>query len=1142
MVTDLTGSTSLLEKMGTEAWVTLMNLILRILEGEINRFGGKVHQFRGDGLVAVFGMTSAHEDDPERAVLAGLAMQRSFTTFAAEMRKSQEIDLRLRVGISTGEVIITSVGNRYTHEEDSTMGKAVATASRLESAAEPGTVLVSEDTSRLASAQFKWQNLGTLPALGNSPSLNIYRPMAPVKSNLTNKQVFGCILPIVGRDTEYQTIMDCVKCLFDYRGKIVTLSGERGMGKSFLISEVYHHFARETSLIAETHNWQTPDEKTITWYQVRCHSYDQLVPYSMWVDLLLSWLEMGQDDTPEVLRTRLRNKSESLWSEETDAYYPYLAAFLSLPLEESCYERVKYLDANGLQQQFFAAIRSWIQAMVRQSPLVLVFSDMNWSDSSGIELIKHCLPLTENESLLWIFTFQPERDSPMIELQHYLQTNYPHRLVSLTLTPITAEQSGDYIDHLIGQHTLPDEIRSLIIKKAAGNPYFIEELIHSLILRGVLDQDINNGRWYTTRKVSTLDLPDSLHTLLTAQIDQLSPEERFTLQMASIIGTDFWFNALQALIPETNVLKKNLASLQRDLFITERDQIPELGKHYTFKSSLLRDSAYESLLADQRRSAHRKAAEYLENTLNIDFFLQHFGLLAYQYAQAKNTRKELFYTLQFAEQVKKVYANEEALELYNRSISLLDELTLEANDPQQKQIIQATRFEILKNRIDVFELMGRMDDRQTDSVALLNLAQELSGDPVWLIDAILLQPGVATWQNKDECLAGVPLAEKAFQLAQQVQDLNRQLNSLAAITEQRIFLSDPHWHESGEKALELARQIKDQAYETRLLILLGSTYSWSDQPDRGMDYLKAALPLCESLDDRISLVDLLNQIGLIAERQGDYYRLLNEFHEKRLKTSQNIGYRHGVVSALTACGQVQAIYLGDYEGGVTWLEAAKQKSIRLQEVIPAELRTVQIMLALGKFDSARDILEKLQGTDETGSFHNIRASLRLLRAMYHNSCGCDSASYLAALESVSQVNVLMAEIPMISRQYAIAARCQAAISYLKLARCLVDAEPRREYLKLALESSQSAVNLYESFGFMQIIECTSEEVLFVHSQVLAENAYLEESNNFLSRAYVEMERKLNLIPPGNYFHRSYLENIPIHREIRVSFGSLENSR
>jgi class 3 adenylate cyclase len=493
---DVQGSTDLVGRIGTEAWVEIMNRVLHILASEVYRFGGQVDQFRGDGLVAFFGASSAHEDDPECAVLAAMAMQRAIKPYVAELVERKDIDLQLRVGVNTGEVIATRVGDSRRYSEDTAMGEGIALAARMEAAAEPRTVLVSENTYRLVESQFEWQPLGEITVKGVSHPVVVFRPLAhwAEAKHPHRLQGYGLSVPFFGREAEYQSLIDRVKDLYDGRGGIVMVTGEKGLGKSFLVTEVRQYFARHDALLAKAHDKDVPPPISLTWLVGRCRSFDQSRPYSMWLDLLQYWLGMREGEPKEETRDRLRRQAESLWGDRLSEDASYLAAFLSLPLKETLSEQLERLDAEGLRQQFFLTIRSWVEAMARRGPLVLAFGGVQWADVTSLDLLKYCLPLCDHEAVLWLVGFRPDRTSPVWEFHHHVETEYPHRATVLTLPPLTGAQSGEFIDRLIGHETLPPETRTLLLGKAEGNPYYIEELVRSLIEQGALVQDISDGK------------------------------------------------------------------------------------------------------------------------------------------------------------------------------------------------------------------------------------------------------------------------------------------------------------------------------------------------------------------------------------------------------------------------------------------------------------------------------------------------------------------------------------------------------------------------------------------------------------------------------------------------------------------------
>lgn len=1136
VLTDLTDSTNLLEKVGTEGWVELMNRVLHILESEINRFGGEVSQFRGDGLVAFFGATSAHEDDPERAVLAALSMQRALDLYVREQVQQDASDLRMRVGVNTGEVIVTNASERQSWEETA-MGMAVAVAARMETAAEPGTVLVSEHTYRLVDSLFEWEPLGEISVRGVRQPIKVYRPLAHIADPKVFSQgsIFPDSIPNIGREDEFRALKASVEGLFEGRGGIAVVTGDKGSGKAFLLSEVHHYFSHRESLLAEAHPEAPPAITPLIWVRGRCRSYTHAWPYSIWLDVFHDWLGIRPEESKEEKRACLRRHAEALFGNDVDEHYPYLATFLGLPLEEAYIEKVRHLNGEGLRQRFFWAIRSWLESASRRGPVVLAFSDLQWADESSLNLLKYCLPISDNETLFWLLTYRTEREAPIWDFYHFLEAEYPHRLTNVALPPLTDSQSQELINHLIGPRTLPQETSQLIIHSAGGNPYYILELIRTLIANGVLTREQDSDPWRVTRTVTTLDLPDSLQRLLLARIDRLSAQEGMVLQIASVIGPVFWLNMVQALLGESNTLRSDLAALQRTQFIQEGGRVPELGMQYFFKSPLIRETVYDSLLNTHRVTYHLKAAEYLENLVSPDVLREYDEMLAYHYRGAGNHRKELFYTFLAAENQHKIYANAEALQNYTRALQLLDLLENEIKSNGLNRSIQTQRFEALNGRRRVNFQLGHFDAARADTQALLPLARQMADDPTWLIDALLAQTQIAR-DNRQELIPGLQMAEEALALAQQVGDGKREMQSLNAIADIRFTLNDPGWQELAERALSLARQFGDLRTEVHLLLAISGKYGTDDLP-RGREYLHEALARSEILNDKATRLPLLQAIGQQFERDGDYYRQLTEYEQERVRLSRETGNRIVEGNALMFCGQIQALYLGDYQTGLELELQTLNFWENITDRLFPLLRIAQIQTAQGRHSDALATLELARPLQEKVVMDVGRAGLGLVRAILYNELG-DEERLRSVLDITSQIQQMVAN-SLVSQQYHMVAACEASAAHLSLARSLAKNDAgsaeRETHLQKAWSSSQTALHIFEQFGFVQVVECTSEEILYRHYQALAANDRGDEASEFLKRAYDEMMRKHNLIPVESPYRKTYLENIQLHQDIRAAY-------
>lgn len=923
MLADVKDSTGLLEQVGTESWVEIMNRIFQILETEIYHYGGKVDQFRGDGLVAFFGATSAHEDDPERAVLTALAMQASINRYAVELAKNENIQLQLRVGVSTGDLIVAQIGDRRQYSEDTAMGEAVAQAARMESAAEPGTVLVSEHTYRLVKTKFDWEPLGEIGVKGMSQPVAVYRPLAPSEEidRRRNQHQYGLSTPLIGRDDEFESLKSCIEDVREGKGGIAMVNGEAGIGKPRLVAEVRQQDLRDEALLAgngnSDHTLETAPQAALTWMEGYCRSYGQSVPYSIWLVLLRKWFGIHEGEKDANALDRLRIKSEALWGDQLDEYYPYLASLLSLPLEKEYTQRVEGLGAEGLQQQFFLTVRCWVEEIARKGPLVIFIEDMHWADATSLQLLEYCLPVCDHESLLWLTAFRMERNSPTWEFHHRIETDFPHRLTNLQLLSLPEQESKEMVDHLVDPDAVPTETVALILEKADGNPYYIEQLIYSLIGQGVLAQDSQSKKWHVTREVTSLDLPDTLQSLLLAQIDNLSQDERHVLQMAAVIGSVFWSKALGSMVNDSAALKDHLNGLQRAQIIVEGELVPELGRRYTFKSTMIRAAAYESILNAQRSTYHRQVADFLEELISEEALAQYHSMLAYHYHHAGESRKELFHILLAAEQTQGIYANTEALEHFTRALELINEIEQvdsseleEGNAEILGEVLKEWRLEALSGLGEVCFGIGNIPEAEKYFQQAIALGKEIGQDPRGLVRLYYWLGEVFFWQNRSD--ERIHIGEEGLAL---LGDNTKSVE--AALMNQTIaagYVFKGRTDKFREYCYQTAGFIKELPYSEELrpaYVHIIVAYLGEKKIKEALDWLQVLKQKGEQYHDLRALGEVYHYTAEILDKRGDLHGAIDGY-QKAMEVFTRIGdAKHenrslkSILQAFVSLGQIQ---------------------------------------------------------------------------------------------------------------------------------------------------------------------------------------------------------------------------------------------
>jgi len=897
LVADLQGRDARGERIDAEDWVVIVDRAFQTLGTAIYRYGGEIQHYRSNGLVAIFGLTAAHEDDPERAVLAALAIQHAAKRYVAELRERERIELLLRIGIDTGQVIAATVGESH-HREEMAMGRTVAAAARIATAAEPDTVLATEETHRLLAQLFEWQASGEIMVEGSSRPLPLYRPLAPRTKAGKGRGIAGLESPLVGRDAEARALRDAIDRLRAGVGGIVTVIGEAGIGKSRLVAEVCRQELgitggwEETRAIAQG---PTPPSG-LGWVEGRCVSYASGVAYQMWLDTLYGLLGVSSDAPPSAVRQAMQAWVRAMCPQRYDEVYPYLAHLASLPPEEESEAALHGLDAQGIKAFSFRAVEALIESAARQRPQVIVCEDLHWADPTSLELLERLLSLTDRAPLLLICVLRPQMGHDCWRIIETAARDFPHRHTDLRLVPLSPAESETLVGNMLGAGALPAEFSERILEHAEGNPFYVEEILRSLMASGTIVYEDDPGRWRAERDLADIAIPDTLRGVLAARIDRLEPGARHVLQRAAVIGRVFTYRVLSAIIADApfseeglygEALEAHLIALQRAQLIRERARLPEL--EYTFKHHLTQEAAYEGLLKQERRICHRQVAELLEHT--SDRVEEQLGLLAHHWEQAGEAERAAGYLRRAGEQAAGRFANAEAAGDFGRALELTPEDRL------------AERCALLLAREETYRLQGMRKAQARDLAELERVATVLD-DPRSQAQVALRQAHYA--MRLTEYPAASAYAEAAVELARAADDVGSQLMGY------RLQMNILHLQGKneaakplGERALALAQKEGARLMEGTLLRNLGSIARMQGDYAQAKAYGEMALQTIRVAGDRWhegSALNLLTfaftQMGHFAEAKACAERALHIFRE--------IGDPWGEGSVLGAFGQVQA--------------------------------------------------------------------------------------------------------------------------------------------------------------------------------------------------------------------------------------------
>lgn len=664
LFTDIVGSTTMAEKLDPEEWKEVVNGAHQRVSQAVTRYEGTVAQLLGDGVLAFFGAPKAHEDDPARAVRAGVEIQRAIADYARTLQGYVD-DFRMRVGIHTGVVVVGAVGSAE-HREYLAVGDAVNLAARLQSAAQPGRVLISDVTARLVRHAFELNDLGEMTLKGKTEPVRVFEVVDRRATFTSGRGIQGLTSPLVGRDRELAQLSEALEALEEGHGQIVVVLGEAGIGKSRLIEEARLADGRlqiaDSARVAISH-----PRSAIRFLEGRALSYGQALPFWTITQLIQNDLGLADGDPEAKIKAALRRRVKDLFGDTADQALPYLSQLLGLKLDGESAARIKALDGETLKRQTLLALGGYFSRIAEQQPTVLVLEDLHWADPSTLETLHQLLTFTDRVPLMLLVLMRAERDHGAWRLAQLARTDYEHRYTEINLKPLNADQQNLLVDNLLQVSDLHEGTRRLILERAEGNPLYLEEIIRHLIEQDVIVNEDN--RWRATTEILSVEIPETLHGVLLARIDRLDSDLRHTLQLASVIGKTFLYRLLQAIAEAEQELDTHLAQLQRVDLVREKARRPEL--EYMFKHSLTQEAAYDSLLLERRREFHRKVAAALEN-LFADRQEEYLGLLAYHFDRAGQPEKAIDYLIRAGDKTRLDDAHQEAIKFYQRAIELLN--------------------------------------------------------------------------------------------------------------------------------------------------------------------------------------------------------------------------------------------------------------------------------------------------------------------------------------------------------------------------------------------------------------------------------------------------------------------------------------
>ncbi len=871
---DLSGYTAIAEHMDPEAVKSMLDRSLRRLGDQVTRFGGSIDKFIGDNVMAVFGAPVAHEDDPERAVRAGLAMQ-------AEMERINEqitgdVSFLLRVGINTGEVLAGRVGEGYT-----VIGDTVNVAARLQAAARPGTVTVGEPTFRATRGSISYTELEPLSLKGKSEPVSAWEAGAVLAERELGRAAPRTAAPLIGRAEESELLVSLAERVErEGRAHLVTLIGQAGVGKSRLLRELTDRVAElEPAPLVEIG---------------QCPPFGSGRSYWALGEVLRAQFGISADEPADSAWEKIRSGVRAqiggeIDEEEAERVINPIGLVLGLEPENAGAGEAD--DPQRLREALFSSIRTLTERLCGQRPLLLAIEDIHWADEGMLDLIEHLARWVRGPLLIVCLC----RDELLDRRPDW--GGGRRNATSIALEPLSVAETEQLVGSLYGGTESDPALISRVAERAGGNPLFAEEMVNRLQEAGA-DPEA---------------LPDSVHSVLAARLDSLPPFERQLLQYASVIGQSFWEGVLlRASGAEGREVESALASLQERELVIGSQTSRLAGEHeYAFKHALIRDVAYGMLPKASRCRQHFAVGGLIEERAEetgegaVALVAEHYGRAAALGAEAGVEADELsrisLPALQFAEAAgdaaAALYSNREALGHFRAARGLevvLDEETAARIGEKSGEV--ALRLGRVDEAIAVWEECLEYHRRQENLARVGDLHRKIGaahwdkGEREASIENF--QRGIDLLKDGPPCIELVRLYEEAASLYMHTGD-----NMLA------IYAS--------EKALRLAERLGEAAAASRAHGIFGRVFGRIGDFEKARENLERSVELARDSDKREAVLALLTLGYHLEVSEADYSGAAAAYSEA-LDLAVEVGDIPSQVEVHAALAQL-ALYAAEWD-------------------------------------------------------------------------------------------------------------------------------------------------------------------------------------------------------------------------------------
>ena len=903
---DTAGFTEVSTKLDPEDLHAVMDGCFQRLMDAVHLYEGTVNQFTGDGVMALFGAPIAHEDHAVRAVAAALAMQRATREYAETLQQERGFGLSIRLGLNTGPVVVGRIGDDL-RMDYTAQGETVNLAARLQAQAEPGGVLISEAMHALVDGYFVSDEIGPLTLKGIAAPVKAFAVRSRRRRVRFQLALERGLTPLVGRERELAFLKESVERARGGRTQLLSLVGDAGVGKSRLAYELRRSIA----------------DSSVTVLEANCAAHADALPFAVIGQLLRANFGMDEGEAESEQLKKVDAGVRELGA-AIEWAVPYLQHLLMLPAPS--------LEADGLDQaqrrrRMMEAVKALVLAGAARRPILFIIEDLQWIDRNSEEMLVAINEGLAGHRVMYLMTYRPGYSAPWQDRSFHQR---------LAVDPLEEADMRTIAAALLSGTESPAPVQQLVVARAGGNPLFAEELARFFRAQGAAP--------------SATEVPATIHDLLTARIDRLPESVKRTLQLASVLGTEFALPLLEALAPPDSDLRADLAELVKLELLRERESFPEA--RYAFAHLLVRQVAYEELLLKTRADLHAQAGAALERIYagHVDDVLRE---LADHYSRSPAHDKALEYLARAGDRAASLFAYREAEGYYRRALELVD----------RRPELGPRRLRVLDRLAEAAFANGEIEAARAPWLECLALAQA-AGDPRHVAD-LHRKIAMAAWAagNREETLSHLEQGLAALGTDVDNREAARLIQELARV---HFRLGDQmRAMQLAEHAVGLGAQLDAKDVVADAYNTWGIALARAGDLEQGADLVVRCLET--ALEEGLGSVACRAYVNL-AVMYGpiDRARAL-DYAREGLKLSQKIGDQLQQSWLYCTLASGHCSINGDYDEGIRAAEAGIELDRRLGQrshlAVPLII-LAQVHQCRGDADSSRRYYEEALGLAE----------------------------------------------------------------------------------------------------------------------------------------------------------------------------------